>query len=85
MIQQIKKRWQAKESKIGNFIKIFFGYVLGVCMAAESVLEFTHLVPEEWIPQEMKYAIAIMAFIGFVTGKMTKRKEDEPTRPQDPA
>lgn len=75
-LTKLKKRWNAKETRVGRWIKIIFGYFLGFCTVAGSVLEFTHLVPEDWIPQEMKYGIAILAFIGFVWGKMSKAKED---------
>ena len=73
----IRARWKERESKLGNFIKIAFGYVLAICSAAGAVLEYTKIIPDDWIPMELKYTIAVLSFIGFVAGKMTKRKEED--------
>lgn len=75
MIQDLKARWQAEESKIGIFLKNWIGKALGVCAAVGFALENFTSIPTDFIPDWLKHTIAALAVIGFVAGKMTKKKE----------
>lgn len=82
MIKFVKNRWNKKETKLGAFLKNWIGIFLAICTACSAILEFTHLIPEDWIPQELKYAIAVLAFIGFIAGKLTVKKDESDPGPK---
>jgi hypothetical protein len=78
MIKSIKSRWKSRSSKLGIFLQRWVGIFLAVCTACGAALEFSHLLPEDWIPQELKYGIAALAFVGFIAGKLTVKKDEPP-------
>jgi hypothetical protein len=72
----IKKRWNAKESRLGKFLKRELALFLLLCSIVGGANEYLILIPSDWIPIWIKEMVPIMGLISYVAGKLTKEKED---------
>lgn len=68
----IQERWTSEETKIGKFLKYYIGYV-GIALATVGqAIEYTALVPQDWLPSWLKTTILVCGVAGYVLGKLTK-------------
>jgi cadmium resistance protein CadD (predicted permease) len=71
----LRERWNARESRLGLWIKTFIGYVGILTAAVGGALEYLALVPQDWIPTWIKTMVLISGVVGYVIGKLTTKKE----------
>lgn len=67
----LKERWEARETKIGKWIKNWIGKFLILCSALGGANEYLQVIPLDWIPTWLKTCILIAGIIGFLAGKMS--------------
>lgn len=72
---KLKDRIKAEESPFGKFLVNWVGKLLLVCSAIGAANEYFILIPSDFIPQWLKFGVAICGVVGFVGGKLTVKDE----------
>lgn len=70
----IIERIKAEESPLGKFLINWIGKSFLICSVIGAANEYLVLIPSDFIPQWLKYTIAVCGVIGFVGGKLTVKK-----------
>lgn len=67
-------RIKAEETKLGKVLAYYLPTSLTVIASSVEILEYLQTMPFE-IGVDIKKWIAILTFIGFIGGKLTKKNE----------
>lgn len=71
----LKERFLAKETKIGRLLKSWVAYLLLLCAAVGTCIDYIAVLPPGWdVPQELKLGILVAALISKVAGHLTVDK-----------
>jgi hypothetical protein len=74
-MKKIIERIKAEETNIGKLLAYYAPIILGVIATTVECLEQLQVMPFT-VPFDVKKTIGILTFIGFVGGKLTKKKDE---------
>ena len=75
MFKNLINRIKAEETRLGKIFAYYLPSALAIVATTVECLEQIQVMPFD-VPFDVKNAIGILTFIGFVGGKLTKKQED---------